>query len=40
MPRLLETLGAEAVEDLRLQTHGLEDLYLALDPRGAAVPVR
>jgi ABC-type multidrug transport system ATPase subunit len=40
VPRLLEALGAEAVEDLRLQTHGLEDLYLALDPRGVAVPPR
>jgi hypothetical protein len=36
VPRLLATLGAEAVEDLRLQTHSLEDLYLALDPHGAS----
>jgi ABC-type multidrug transport system ATPase subunit len=31
VPRLLAELGADAVEDLRLQTHSLEDLYLAFD---------
>jgi ABC-type multidrug transport system ATPase subunit len=38
VPRLLSTVGAEAVEDLRLQTHSLEDLCLALDPRAAPAP--
>jgi ABC-type multidrug transport system ATPase subunit len=33
VPRLLEDVGAEAVEDLRLQTHSLEELYLAFDPQ-------
>jgi ABC-type multidrug transport system ATPase subunit len=36
VPRLLAALGADAVEDLRLQTHSLEDLYLALDPQEGA----
>ena len=29
VPRLLAELGERAIEDLRLQTHSLEDLYLA-----------
>jgi ABC-type multidrug transport system ATPase subunit len=37
VPRLLADLGTEAVEDLRLQTHSLEDLYLAFDPREGPV---
>jgi ABC-type multidrug transport system ATPase subunit len=31
VPRLLAELGADAIEDLRLQTHSLEDLYLAFE---------
>lgn len=36
VPRLLGELGTEAIEDLRLQTHSLEDLYLAFDRAGGA----
>ncbi|MBI2942422.1 MAG: ABC transporter ATP-binding protein [Chloroflexi bacterium] len=32
--RLLDEVGSEAIEDLRLQTHSLEDVYLAFDHDG------
>lgn len=31
VPRLFAALGTDAIEDLRLQTHSLEDLYLAFE---------
>jgi ABC-2 type transport system ATP-binding protein len=37
MPRLLDRLGSETIEDVRLQTHSLEDLYLAFDREGRAI---
>lgn len=38
VPRLLAELGADAIEDLRLQTHSLEDVYLAFDTEAQRGP--